>query len=190
MNRLMEWASVPQLKRLVAVVLAGLLLVLNVACTAPDAPMASGPGSYNEKRGANTNLYEPTQPKRDGMNSYDDDVRDVSPGVKAKAQALVDNAKRNIGQTEDRKEIPSKVLKSAENKKDEISKEAKERKEGFVEGTKEGMQNLKGNLNRASREIPEVVKEGTENAKTGIKRSGDSVKQTVDTLKHNIDETM
>lgn len=190
MNRLNTWAIGHQLKRWVGIVLVGILLVLNVACSAPDAPMSSGTGSYNEKRGANTDLYEPTQPKRDGMNRYDDDVRDASPEVKAKARALVDNAKRNIGQTENPKEIPSKVIKSAENLKDEISEEAQDRKAGFVEGTKDGMRNLKGNLDRASREIPEVVKEGTENANISVKRSADSVKQTVDTLKQNIDETM
>lgn len=177
-------------KSLVAMVFAGMLLVLNVACSSSDAPMASDTGSSEGPAASTKTLYEPVQPKQDGMNRFDDDVRNANPEVKAKARALVDNAKQNIKKTEDPEDIPEKVLDSAENLKDNISEEVQDRTENFVKGTKKGMRNLQGNLERGSREIPEVFKEGTENAKNSVKRSADSVKGTVDTLKQNIDETI
>lgn len=135
-------------------------------------------------------LYSPTQPRRDDMNGYDDDVRAASPKVQTKARALIDNAQRNLQKTEDPKEIPTKVLKSAENLNEDLSEGVKKQKNEIVKGTKEGVQNLKENLEQASREIPEVIKEGTENAKSSVKKSAESVKEAVDTLKQNVDRTL
>ncbi len=190
MNGLSKGAIARRFKSWIAMVFAGMLLVLNVACSSSDAPMASDTSSSEGPAASTKTLYEPVQPKKDGMNRYDDDVRNASPEVKAKSRALIDNAKQNIKKSEDPEDIPEKVLESADNLKDEISEEVQERTDNFAKGTKKGMRNLKGNLERGSREIPEVFKEGTENAKNSVKKSADSVKDTVDTLKQNIDETM
>lgn len=189
-NKLSVKALVRQLKSLVIFVFAGMLLVLNVACSAPDASRSSDTTSADRQVESKEHLYNTTQPKKGGMNNYNDDVRADSPSVKAKARALVDNAKKNLNKSEDPKEVPGKVMESAKSVKDDISEAAQERTENFVRGTKEGMENLKGNLNRASREIPEVVKEGAENAKNSVKQSAASAKESVNTLKQNIDETM
>ncbi|HIK31333.1 MAG TPA: hypothetical protein IGS17_08870 [Oscillatoriales cyanobacterium M59_W2019_021] len=189
-NQLSVKALSRQLKSLVIFVFAGMLLVLNVACSSPDVSMSSDTTSADRQVDSKEHLYNSSQPKKGGMNNYNDDVRADSPKVKAKARALVDNAKQNLKQSEDPKEVPGKVMESAKSVKDDISETAQERSENFVRGTEEGMENLKGNLDRASREIPEVVKEGADNAKNSVKQSATSAKETVNTLKQNIDKTL
>jgi Flp pilus assembly protein TadD len=187
MNGFNQGAISHQLKRGIGAILVGMLLVLTVACSSPNVPMSSGTGAYNEKIGSKTDLRDGIQPKQGGMNGYDDDINASSPQLQAKTRTLVDTAKRNLGKTADRKDIPKTVLKSAENLKDDISEGAEKQKNDFVQGSKNGMRNLSGNLNKASREIPKVVKEATENAKDSVRQSADSAKETVDILRQNID---
>lgn len=189
MNGLNQRAIAHYLKQSVGVFCAGMLLLLTVACSsAPNVPMASETGTY--ETGSRTNLSGEPLPKKGGMNDYDDDVNASTPKLEAKTRALVDTAKRNLGKTADPKDIPQKIVESAEDFKDDFSAGAERRKDEFVKGSKDGMRNLKSNLNKASKEIPEVVKEATDNAKNSVKQSADSAKDAVDTLKQNIDKAV
>jgi F0F1-type ATP synthase membrane subunit b/b' len=194
MNRFKQWAINHRLSRVVVTLFAGFLLLLNVACspaTATTAPKVTGEGSSTEKQGFQTELYDATQEKRGGMNQFDDDVRAGTPSAKAKAKALVDNAKRNVNRSaESPKDISKKVRQSAEEIQDNISERAERQKDDLVKGTKRGMQNLRGNLDKASKEIPEVVREATGGAKENIMRSADSARDTVDTLQRNVDRSV
>jgi hypothetical protein len=190
MDGLNQWAIARQFKRAIGVLLAGMLLMVSVACSAADTPMASETGTYNKQVGSKTDLRDNVQPKRNSMNGYDDDVKAGSPEVQAKARALVDKAKRNVDKAQTPKDISKKVIKSAEGLKEDVVEGAKKQKEDFVEGTQNGIENLKGNLNKASKEIPKVVNEATDNARSSVQQSADSVKGTVDTLQKNIDKAI
>lgn len=185
MNGLNQSTIARYLKQSVGVFLAGMLLVLTVACSAPNTPTASEIETYDT--GSRTNLSGEPLPKKGGMNDYDDDVNASTPQLQAKTRALVDTAKRNLNKTADPKDAPQKIVESAEDFKDDFAKGAERRKDEFVQGSKEGMRNLKNNLNKASKEIPEVVKEATDNAKNSVKQSVDSAKDTVGTIKQNVE---
>jgi cell pole-organizing protein PopZ len=188
MNGLKQWAINHRLSRTLVTFFAGFLLLLNVACSAASEPKATA--ASTEKPGVETELYDPTQAKRGGMNGYDDDVRAGTPSAQAEAKALVDKAKRNVTKTETPKDISKKVRQSAEELQDNISERAEKQKDDLVKGTKNGMRNLKGNLDKAAKEIPEVVRDATDGAKENVRRSADSAKETVDTLQRNVDRSV
>jgi hypothetical protein len=58
-------------RSVLSLALAGIVLLITTACT-PSSPSASGSGSYYEKTGQNTELYDTIQPRQGGMNNYDD----------------------------------------------------------------------------------------------------------------------
>jgi cell pole-organizing protein PopZ len=190
MTGLKQWAIDHRLSRILITFFAGFLLLLNVACSAANEPKATASESYTEKPGFETELYDPTQAKRGGMNGYDDDVRAGTPSAQVKAKALVDKAKRNVTKTESPKDISKKVRQSAEELQDNVSERAERQKDDLVNGTKDGMRNLKGNLDKASKEIPDVVRDATDGAKESVRRSANSAKDTGDTLQHNVDRAV
>lgn len=60
-------------RSLLAVVLAAVVVLVTTACNAnPPAPNVSGTGSYYNKKGQNTEIYDTTQPRKGGMNQYSD----------------------------------------------------------------------------------------------------------------------
>jgi uncharacterized protein YPO0396 len=170
MSAIKQWIADRQFNRILIVFFAGLMLFLNVACSAPDSPKVSGEGgSYSEKRGAETELYKTTQKKQDGINSYNDDVRDSSSRVQAKSRDLIQNSKRNIERdADDITDAGDKLRQSTQEFKSDLSQKTERQKDNFVEGTKDGMQNLNRNLNKASKEIPNVIQEATDNLKEGL----------------------
>ncbi len=184
MNGFNQVAIVRQLKRIIGVGLASLLLMFTVACSSTEnTPMSSRVGSSTEPGGSKTHLRDQVQPKRDGMNGYDDDLNASTPELKGKTRALIDNAQQNIKGNATPGKVAEKAKESAKDFKDDVVAGAKQQKDGFVEGTQKGMRNLKGNLDKASKEIPEVIKEGTDKAKSSLKDSVDSAQEKVDALK-------
>lgn len=59
------------LRALLAVVLAVGMMLVTTACS-QDSPSASGTGSYYQKKAQNTELYDTIQPRKGGMNQYED----------------------------------------------------------------------------------------------------------------------
>lgn len=60
-------------RSLIAVVLAAVVVMVTTACNAnPPSPSVTGNGSYYNKKGQNTELYDTIQPRKGGMNQYDD----------------------------------------------------------------------------------------------------------------------
>jgi hypothetical protein len=178
------------LRRLVLSSLLAGILFLN-ACGSPGSPQASGQGmSSTERRGAETELYDATQPNTGGMNQHYDDVRDESEALKAKTRALVDNAKRNVNQPGESLDRVPKVLGDKVNEvKENVVDRAERNRDELVAGTQRGMKKLKGNLDKASKEIPEIVKEATGGAQENVQRSAGAAKDTADTLRQNVERT-
>lgn len=177
MNGLNRSMLARQLKRAFGVLLVSLLMVVSVACSNPDVPTASvtNPGNSQINSSADlkpdARMRDNAQPKRGGMNGYADDTNANSSEVKAKTRALIDNAQQNVKNNPTAKDLSKKAARSAEDLKDDVVEGAENQKDDFVEGTKRGMSNLKENLDKASKEIPEVVKEARDNAKTSYDMS-------------------
>lgn len=174
MNGLKQWAIDFHLSRIVGTFLVGLLLLLTVACS--NAPSNSGnpsrmsePSSKLDAQGLEKELSDKTPETRKETNVYDYGIPENKSNVQAKTRELVDTAKRKANETQSLEDLPDKVRKSAEKTQSNISEELENQKNDLVKGTKSGMKNLKKNLDKASKEIPNVVQEAKENAASAIK---------------------
>lgn len=140
--------------------LLGLLLTLNVACTA--APNVSRP--------APDNIYgQGTQGNRGAMGERDQRLDENNPRAEARARELIDTAKKNAANPNKLDNISRQAQESAEELPGQIIDKAKRQKDDFVKGTERGARNLKENLKAASKEIPNIVKEATDGAIEKIK---------------------
>jgi hypothetical protein len=191
MNLQKPWTIGHRMSRIVMTSLVALMLLINTACSnAPSSPEASGSGlSGTERTGFQTELYDATQPNTGGMNQHNDDVRDSNPKLQAKTKALVDGAKRNVQKSDRLEDVPKVVGDKVEQLKDDVADRATRQKDDLVAGTKEGMRNLKGNLNKASKEIPKIVDDATSNAQNAVQRSADAAKDTAGALRENVERT-
>ena len=175
MNGLKQWAIDFHLSRIVGTFLVGLLLLLTVACSnAPSNSVAnpsrmSEPSSKLDAQGLEKELSDKTPETRKETNVYDYGIPENKSNVQAKTRELVDTAKRKANETQSLEDLPDKVRKSAEKTQSNISEELENQKNDLVKGTKSGMKNLKKNLDKASKEIPNVVQEAKENAASAIK---------------------
>ena len=174
MNGLKQWAIDFHLSRIVGTFLVGLLLLLTVACS--NAPSNSGnpsrmsePSSKLDAQGLEKELSDKTPETRKETNVYDYGIPENKSNVQAKTRELVDTAKRKANETQSLEDLPDKVRKSAEKTQSNISEGLENQKNDLVKGTKSGMKNLKKNLDKASKEIPNVVQEAKENAASAIK---------------------
>lgn len=59
------------LRSLLSLALAAIVVLVTTACS-PNSPSVTGSGSYYDKKGQNTELYDPIQPRKGGMNQYED----------------------------------------------------------------------------------------------------------------------
>ena len=175
MNGLKEWAANFRLGRIVGTFLAGFLLLLMIGCSnAPSnsAGNPSGMSSPSSKLGVQRlekELSAKTPETRKETNVYDYGLPENKSNVQAKTRELVDTAKRKVDENQSLEDLPDKVRKSVEEAQSNISEGLEEQKNDLVEGTKSGMKNLKKNLDKASKEIPNVVQEAAENAASAIK---------------------
>lgn len=174
------------------VVLAGVLLIVTTACSAPknevqvpnsrpDVPagLQAVPGKKNPRpevpERAVTNTFQ-----KSTMNEFSDVDPRAGETVSGKAKALIDNAKRNvIDQTgnlgentqrtldkkgENLEDFGKNLQRSAEDTKDITQENAK----GFVKGTKQGTENIKDNTLDATKDVTR-----------GTARTAEDLKQTV-----------
>ena len=180
MNGLKRWAIDPNINRtsigrVLATFVAGFLLLLTVACSSAPSNSAgnsssmSAPSTKLGVQRLEKELAEKTPATRKETNVYDYGIPENKSKVQAKTRELVDTAKRKVGENQSLEDLPDKIGRSAENVKTNISEGLENQKDDLVEGTKKGMKNLKKNLDRASKEIPNVVREATENAVSALK---------------------
>lgn len=175
MNGLKQWAIDFHLSRIVGTFLVGFLLLLTVACSnAPSNSVGNPskmpePSSKLDAQGLEKELSDKTPETRKETNVYDYGIPENKSNVQAKTRELVDTAKRKANETQSLEDLPDKVRKSAEKTQSNISEGLENQKNDLVKGTKSGMKNLKKNLDKASKEIPNVVQEATENAASAIK---------------------
>jgi hypothetical protein len=159
MNALKEWAIGHRLNRFFVACLLSLLLVLNVACSAPKASNPAAKDIYSQG----------TQGNRGAMNDRDESLGENNPRAQARTRELIDTAKKNTANPNKLEDLSRQARQSAEELPGQIADRVKSQKDDLVKGTERGAKNLKENLKEASKEIPKVVKEATDGAKAKVK---------------------
>jgi hypothetical protein len=163
MNSIKAWAIGNignRITRVLTACLLGLLLTLNVACTA--APKVSSP--------APDDIYsQGTQENRGAMGERDQRLDENNPRAAARTRELIDTAKRNAANPNKLDDLSRQAKESAEEFPGQVVDGVKRQKDDFVKGTERGAKNLKENLKAASKEIPNIVKEATDGAIDKVK---------------------
>ncbi len=137
---------------------AVLLLFVTTACNPPAPNVVGNSGSYDERKGQQTELYDGVQPATGGMNQHNDDFRYDRGETQAKAEQNIRRAEQNLDKAQTPKDAVGN-LKDANLGKNarELSQDAKgnfdQVKADVSEGTKRGTENLKDNLKKAQRNV-------------------------------------
>jgi ElaB/YqjD/DUF883 family membrane-anchored ribosome-binding protein len=146
--------------RVLVVFLAGVLVIASTACSGPasagvagtDRPGVSGEGKiHGNSGGYQTELYDPIQDQKGGMNEYSDvDPRLNTEPTAAKTRELLDNAEQTT-----------------------------------VYPTESNKENLQRGLDR-TRDLGNVVQEGTRDVSQRARETVDNVTGTVDQARKNV----
>jgi hypothetical protein len=159
MNAIKQWMTQNRLSRTILAGLLGLLLVLNVACSAPKASNPAADDIYSQG----------TQGNRGAMTDRDESLDENNSRSEARTRELIDTAKKNAANPNKLEDLSGQARRSAEAVPGQVADRVKSQKDDLVEGTERGMRNLKENLKEASKEIPDVVKEATDGARAKLK---------------------
>jgi hypothetical protein len=154
MHTLRQWMFSNRLSKTIVTCLAGLLLILNVACSAPQV-----------SRPAPEDIYSPDkQGNPSAMTERDGSLSENNPRATARARELIDNSKKNAANPNKAENLLEQARQSANELPGQATERVKEQKDGLVKRTERGVKNLK----EASKEIPDVVKEATDRAQAQL----------------------
>jgi hypothetical protein len=134
------------------------LLFVSTGCNPPAPNVVGNSGSYTERKGQQTELYDGVQPATGGMNQHNDDFRYDRGATQGKTDQMIRQADRNLDKTKTPKDAVNE-LKNA-NPGDNIRRNAEAAKNtvgkvtnDISEGTKRGTENLKANAKKAERNV-------------------------------------
>jgi hypothetical protein len=136
-----------------------LLLFVSTACNPSSPNVVGNSGSYDERKGQQSELYDAVQPNTGGMNQHNDDFRYDKGATKGKADQLIRQAERNL----DKVQSPQDAVDNLQNA-------------NLGERTRKLSQEAKGNLDQLKTDLSEGTKKGTENLKANVKRAERNVK--------------
>lgn len=164
-----------QLKQVAIVMLAGFLVVFNTACSSKvaDATKAvSDPNPYVGKGAMQKEMYDAVQRPAGGMNNYNDDAKYDSDKTQMQNKKYVERAQDNLkNRVDSTKEAADNLLQKnplgdkVQETADNVQKGAEKLQKDIAKGTERGINNIKGNLERASDAAPQVVDKAKQNAK-------------------------
>ncbi len=172
MSKVIAWVKNIRPIKILTVLCMGVLLIVTQACGAVNAG--------EPKAGANSEIAVPKgdkvlNPYEGGMNNFSDtDPR--SKDVKAKAEALKQNAEQNLI---DKTSSVNNLQQSAEDAKDKIGNSA----EDFAKGVQRGVENIKDNTQDAAGDLAKNAQRAADDAKTNVQRTaqdaGDAINRAV-----------
>lgn len=150
-----------QLKRVIAFLAVGFLLLVNTACSSPKPPEISS----SNATGVNNELYAPIQNKKsEGMYPYSD--TDSSPRgsdrVKIEAKDLIEKSKANIRSTDDPGDILENIKQGASVIPEDLDESAKENVKDFAAGTKRNFNSLKDNTQSAAKTVKMAAEDASD----------------------------
>jgi hypothetical protein len=156
------------------------LLFVSTGCN-PSAPNVVGDsGSYTERKGQQTELYDGVQPATGGMNQHNDDFRYDRGATKGKADQLIRQADRNL----DKAQSPKDAVENLKNtnlgeKTRRATQDAKstldQLKTDVSKGTKRGTENLKANVEKAQRNVKGFGDDAADQAQRAIDNAADRI---------------
>jgi hypothetical protein len=159
MNALKQWAIENRLNRTLVACLLGLLLVLNVACSAPKVSKPAADDIYSQG----------IQKQQGTMDQGDNSLNENNPRAQARTRELIDTAKKNAAKSNKLENLSDQARQTAKDLPGDVSDRLTSQKDDLVKGTERGIRNLKGNLKEAAKEIPDIVKEATDGAIDKVK---------------------
>lgn len=180
--------------KLLSVVAAGMILFFTQACS---SVAATTPRQTVGEQSAppNSETYVPkgsnaTSSYQGGMNNFSDvDPRTDESKIKAQAEALKENAERNLLNSssnpaenirrvfEDRAELGRNLQEGTEN----IKEKAQGTAEDLVQGTKQGIENIKENTSDAAQGTAKTIQRSAEDAKISAERAAEDAGNAVST---------
>jgi hypothetical protein len=169
------------------------LLMIATACSTGGTTSgsgssgASGPevvgsgGTYSNRKGQQTELYDAVQPNTGKMNQHNDDFRYDKGESQNKADKLIRQADRNLDKVQSPKDYvenlkdQSKPVEWTNNFAKDTKENAEQLKTDISKGTERGAKNLKANAKRAADNVQESADETAER----VRQTGkDAVKTT------------
>jgi len=169
MNKLIESVKSARLSKIIVVFLAGCLLLVSTACSTPNNKLSNklDGSKVSSQEAPKYDAYDANQPKKGGMNGYNDDTRLDHPGAGAKAERLIQNAKRKD------------PIDSPQDYANEIKKSVDKLPERVSRGTQDKVNDLKENLDNASR-----------TAGRNFDRASDAFQDTLDDASNAVKKAM
>ncbi|MBE9047768.1 hypothetical protein IQ255_25795 [Pleurocapsales cyanobacterium LEGE 10410] len=195
MKKLIKILKSLQLRQILTVFLAGLLLTVATACNQGNVAQDGGK-EYTEtaKRAMSDTYddYDANQSLKGGMNGYNDDRRYDSETA-AKAKTLVDTAKRR--QADDLGEFTENVLERSVLNEDvnekatkAFSRKLEKNKDQATEYFDEKSDKLKRNLEKVPGETKKVLNEAGNTAQNAVEDATKATKKATKEVKQNFDE--
>jgi hypothetical protein len=200
--------------KLLTVFLAGLVLFFTQACNSVAATTPTAPRqTIGEQQSAppNSEVYVPKgskalSPVEGGMNNFSDvDPRVQGANVKAKSEALKQNAEQNvIDETSNVGENTRRILdkkgdnveqigKNLQQNAQETAEKARSSATDFARGTKKGVENIQENTSNAAEGTAKSAKRAAEDTKLNAQRTagnaGEAVNRTVRDANSNAAQT-
>jgi ElaB/YqjD/DUF883 family membrane-anchored ribosome-binding protein len=186
-NTVISFFKQLRLERIFIVAMAGFLLLVNTACsqTSPptsdrshdsilrsaDARGGASSSPYKGQAQQQRELYDTVQPRKGGMNEYDDDFKQDSASTKAKASDLINRSKQNL---QKRADSPQQYVKNyregtplnerVQNITEDVATPAKQLGENLSEGAEKGPRNVKENAAKFRENAPRVIEQAGRNA--------------------------
>jgi major membrane immunogen (membrane-anchored lipoprotein) len=170
------------LRRVLVVLLAGVVLLINTACSRADETKISKNTGYYESSAQHSNAdydkFGTNQSEKGGMNKYNDDSRYSRPEVQGKTQELIDNAKANLTDEYD----PSAVEKASERTSRSFDRMNKE----VSRGTKEGVGNVREGLVRTSKKLDRATQDASDAIQNKAYEASKTTKRAIEDAVDNI----
>lgn len=166
-------------KKAGVVIAAVALLFVSTGCNPPAPNVVGNSGSYTERKGQQTELYDGVQPATGGMNQHNDDFRYDEGATQGKADRMIRQADRNLDKTKTPKDAVDNLKNANPGNNIRKNTEAAQNTLGKVkddvsEGTKRGTENLKANIKQAQENIKDFGNDAAEQAQ----RTGEGTLRT------------
>ncbi|MCY7284731.1 MAG: hypothetical protein LH679_15135 [Cyanobacteria bacterium CAN_BIN43] len=166
---------------------AMVLLVVSTGCNSSAPDVVGNSGSYTEKKGQQTELYDGVQPATGKMNQHNDDVRYDEGATQDKAARMIRQADRNLDKTKTPKDALNefKNANPGENirKNTEAAKNTLDKvKDDVSEGTKRGTENIKANAKKAQENIKDFGNDAADQAQQTGKDAFKTTQRAIDSV--------
>ncbi len=202
MNKLNQFIKSIRLNRIVTVFLAGLVLLINTACSSTDSTKVSANSDrgfysenrvYESKENPDYDAYDANQKKKpqEGFNQYEDDPRGDDPNVKAKAERLIQGARANVEKADSPKEYAKEVGKTGEvlgKYTEEIPDRFNRFKEDISEGIEQRLDTTKSNFEKASRDVNRAAEDVSDAAQYKTDEVGKNARRTAENISDRIND--